>query len=180
MDTQGFVVPQEVVKNLAPQQGDRIVDMGAGSGAYTFACAQYVGETGRIYAIDVQKDLLTKIINESQRQNIQNIDTLWADIESPNSTRFNDATIDIVILSNTLFQLPDKSAPLIEAARIIKPGGRVVVIDWSESFGHMGPHPEDVLTADAAKKLIETSGLVATQRFTPGAHHYGFVCHKHI
>ncbi|MDB5188019.1 MAG: type 11 methyltransferase [Candidatus Kaiserbacteria bacterium] len=180
MQTTDFVNPRDVVQHLKLVPDMRVVDMGAGSGAYTFACAEVVGEKGRVYAFDVQKDLLTRITNEARKKNLQNVDTIWADIEQLGSTRFSDNIIDVVIISNILFQLPDKNSPLKEACRIIKPDGRVVVIDWSESFGGMGPHTDDVVTAEAALELIRANGLECTQTFVPGAHHYGYICRKKI
>ena len=180
MQTKDFVNPQDVVKHLALTPEMRVADMGAGSGAYTFACAEVIGEKGRVYAFDVQKDLLTRITNECRKRGYQNVDTIWSDIEEKKSTRFSDSIIDVVILSNVLFQLPDKNIPLQEAARIIKQDGRVIVIDWSESFKNMGPHKDDVLTAEDAKKLIEANGLMCAQVFSPGAHHYGYICRKNI
>jgi ubiquinone/menaquinone biosynthesis C-methylase UbiE len=180
MQTKDFVNPSEVVMHLKLEPDMRVVDMGAGSGAYTFACAEFVGEKGRVYAFDVQKDLLTRIANEARKKNFQNVDTIWADIEQPGSTRFTDKIIDVVIISNLLFQLPDKNAPLKEAARIVKPDGRVVVIDWSESFGGMGPHKDDVVTSEAARDLIEANGLECVQVFSPGAHHYGYICKSKV
>lgn len=180
MDTSDFINPIDVVQHLDLKAGDRVADFGAGSGAYTFAAAAIVGEQGRVYAFDVQNDLLVRITNEARRRNLQNIDTIWTDIEQASSTHFSDSIIDLVIISNILFQLPDKNAPFKEACRIIKDNGRVIVIDWSESFGCMGPHEDDVVTQEKAREIIEANGLLCAQVFNPGAHHYGYVCHRRI
>lgn len=178
MEAKDFVDPVDVVAHLAPRQGDRVVDFGSGSGAYVYAAARAVGEEGRVYAVDVQKDLLVRIINEARRQGLENVDMLWTDLEIPGGTKFADNTIDLVLISNVLFQIPEKTLVLREAARIVKDTGRVALIDWTESFGGMGPHPDDVITQDMARVLIESSGLVCVQSFAPGSHHWGFVCRK--
>lgn len=178
MQVKDFVNPKSVLKHLDIKPGDRVADLGAGSGVYTLGAAEYVGESGRVYAFDVQKDLLTRISNQAKKLRLENVDIIWTDIETPGSTRFSDGVVDLVILSNVLFQVPDKNIPLREAARIVRPEGRVVIIDWTESFGGMGPHPDDVITEAEAIELAESNGLSCAQQFTPGAHHWGLVCHR--
>ena len=180
MNTHGFVRPKDVIKNLDIKPGDRVADFGAGSGVYSLAAAVSVGERGRVYAFDVQKDLLTRIVNTAKKEGLENIDVIWTDLEILGGTKFADNVVDLVIVSNLLFQMPEKNIPLREAARIVTPRGRVVVIDWTESFGGMGPHPDDVVSEREGKNLIEANGLVCVQKFTPGAHHWGYVCNKKL
>jgi ubiquinone/menaquinone biosynthesis C-methylase UbiE len=101
---------------------------------------------------------------------------MWGDIEVKGGTTLKDACADFVILSNTLFQLEDKKGCMLEIKRILRSGGRVLLIDWSESYGGMGPAPHHVLTKEKAKALFEQEGFhILRDDLSAGAHHYGIL-----
>ncbi len=86
-----------------------------------------------------------------------------------------DRHLDLVLISNLLFQLEDKPAALKEAWRILKPTGRLAVIDWSESFGGMGPHKKAVVKKEQALLFAREAGFELIKEFDAGAHHYGLI-----
>ena len=180
MDTEDFVIPERVVRTLGIEHGMKVADFGAGSGAYTLAIADYLSGSGTVYAIEVQKDLLRRIKNEAHKRGLKNIEIIWADIEEAGSSKILEHSIDVAVLSNVLFQVPDKIAPLLEAKRVVKKKGRIVIIDWSESFGGLGPHKDDVLTKAGAKAFASQAGLRVLEEFDAGAHHYGLMCTAHV
>lgn len=173
-----FSDPQKNIEQLGLMPGHKVADLGSGSGFYTFAAAQAVGSVGTVYAVDVQQDLLTKIKNEAGRQNLLNVETIWGDAETEGGTKLGDGSVDAVIVANVLFQAESRHGLLKEAARIAKRGGKVLVVDWMESFGGMGPHPDHVVTKDAARELAAGAGLKEEREITAGAHHYGFIFTK--
>ena len=81
-------------------------------------------------------------------------------------------------MTNTLFQVENKVNVFKEAWRVLKLDGTLVVIDWSESFGGLGPHPEAVVDEAAARALAETAGFVFERSFDAGDHHYGLAFRK--
>ena len=81
-------------------------------------------------------------------------------------------------LSNILFQVEDRDATIAEAMRILMPGGKILCIDWTDSFGGLGPTQQMVLTDKDAKELFEKHGLEFVKEFDPGAHHYALVYKK--
>src|SRR3989344_5324127 len=174
-DTAGFAHPRRNVAALGVQSGMRVADFGAGSGAYTLALAERLEGSGRIYAIDVQRDLLRRIANEAARRGYKNVEVIWGDLEVPRASKLADGSIDLVLMSNLLFQVPDKTPVLREARRIVKGNGHIAIIDWSESFGGMGPIKEDVVKKETALELSEKAGLSLVREFTAGAHHYGLL-----
>ena len=173
-----FTDPDSNLESFGLEPKSKVADMGAGSGFYTLGAARKVGSEGKVYAIEVQKELLAKIKNEADREGLSNIQYVWGDIEEHNGTRMADRTVDVVILSNTLFQVTDKEGTLTEALRILKPKGRLLLIDWSDSFGGMGPVASAVITPQKAKQLAEGVGFTFDREFTPGEHHYALVYKK--
>lgn len=155
-----------------------VADLGAGSAAYTIAAGQQVGNSGKVYAVEVQKDLLSNIKNLALKQGLSNVDVIWGDIESPGGTKIKDHSIDAAIVSNVLFQAEDKKGLVLEVKRILKPKGRVLVVDWKDSFGGMGPHNDHVVSEDFAKKLFIEHGFTIDRIISAGDHHYGFITIK--
>ncbi|MBI2610784.1 class I SAM-dependent methyltransferase [Candidatus Kaiserbacteria bacterium] len=184
LNTEGFAHPKKNVGALGIQSGMRVADFGAGSGAYVLAIAERLGGSGAVYAIDVQRDLLRRIHNEAVRRGYKNVEVIWADLEVPRASKLADSSIDLVLISNLLFQVPDKLPVLREARRIIKSTGTVAIVDWSNpeenasrsnEAGSFGPRKEDVVSREMALDLARRSSLELIREFPAGAHHYGLV-----
>lgn len=173
-----FAHPKRNITALGIQHSMKVADFGAGSGAYVHAIAEQLEGSGRIYAIDIQKDLLRRIHSESVKRGHKNVEILWGDLETPGGSKLAGGLLDFVLISNLLFQIEDKAAVIGEAKRIVKDGGRVAIIDWSESFGGLGPQRGDVITKEAALALARDAGLTFQKEFKAGAHHYGLIFRK--
>ncbi|MBI3633752.1 MAG: methyltransferase domain-containing protein, partial [Candidatus Vogelbacteria bacterium] len=126
-----FANPHENLKNLEIKDGWKVADFGTGSGFYAIEAAKRVGEGGKVYAIDVQKDLLTKLKNKAKGEHLSNLEVVWADIDEVGGTKMADLFLDGIIIANTLFQSENKLNVVKEAARILRKGGEVLVSDWA-------------------------------------------------
>jgi len=155
-----------------------VADFGSGSGAYILLMAEALSGTGHAYAIDVQKDLLRRTFNEARKRNLATVKVLWGDLERPGGSKLTDNSIDLVLISNLLFQVEEKAAVIAEAFRILRRGGRLAIIDWTDSFGGLGPDKRSVVSKDASYRLAENSGFVFLNEFQAGAHHYGIIFRK--
>ena len=171
----GFAHPKRNVAALGIEPGMRVADFGSGSGIYVLHIAEALEQSGRVYAIDVQQDLLKRVKNEANRRGFKNVDVIWTDLEHTHSSKLADKTLDLVLISNLLFQLENKAAVLTEAGRVLKPAGRLAIIDWAESFGGMGPLKNDVVPEEKARELAKENGFEFQRKFPAGAHHYGLI-----
>lgn len=169
----GFAHPERNVRAFSLQPGMVVADFGAGSGAYVFAMAEALGNVGHVFAVDVQKDLLRRIHSEAQRRGLDTVSIVWGDVEAAHGSKIADASVDRVLISNMLFQAEHKNRVLKEAMRILKDDGQLYVIEWSDSFGGLGPQKQDIVTEDALLEIADREGFEATGRFRAGAHHYG-------
>jgi ubiquinone/menaquinone biosynthesis C-methylase UbiE len=174
-----FSEPREVIKQLFLSPDMKVADFGSGSGHYALELAEVLRE-GHVYAIDVQKDLLERLKSEAKKRFLNNLEIVWGDIEHLGGTKLRDGSVDAVIVANLLFQVDDKKTPLLEARRILKPSGRLLVVDWSESFGGIGPAQNAVLTKPEAERLIREAGFEPSGELSAGAHHYGIIAKKHV
>ena len=179
-DTSNFAHPPRNVGAMHIEQGMYVADFGAGSGAYVLALAEVVGTTGKVYAIDVQKDLLRRIQNEASKRGLHNVEILWGDVELETGSKIVEAHVDCVLISNLLFQITGKGCVFQEAKRILKEGGRLIVIDWSESFNGMGPPSSDVVTKNKTLSLALAHGFELKEEFDAGAHHYGIILKQKV
>ena len=169
-----FTDPKVNIQNLLIGEEMKVLDIGAGSGAYTFLAAERA-HAGKVYTVDVQKDLLMKLKAEGAKKHLHNIQTVWADVEIVGSTKLADSTIDVGIVSNILFQIEHKEGLAKEVSRLIRPKGRLMVIDWTDSFGGLGPIEKEVFNANRAKSLFESAGFKIVKEFDAGDHHYGLI-----
>jgi len=170
-----FSEPDQIVAQLGIERGWHIADIGAGTGFYSFAAARLAGPGGKVFALDVQKDLLERLKGEAQKKGLTNITTVWVDAEKNQGTRLRDQSIDLAILANVLFQIEDKNSLVTEVKRILKPKGKIIVVDWMESFGGIGPHPNQVFNETTAKELFSGAGFTMIKNISSGEHHYGLL-----
>ncbi len=170
-----FADPKSNVLQLGLREGMKVADLGAGSGHYSLAAAGVVGHDGRVYAVDLQEDVLKHLVDSAHRMGLRNVEMVWGDIERRGGTKLRDHAMDAVILSNVLFQTDQKQELIAEIFRILKPGGKLLVVDWAGAYGGMGPHPGQVVSEHAAEELFITGGFHKVKDFRAGAHHYAIV-----
>lgn len=172
-----FSDPQKILQRFAVRPGMRVADFGAGSGYYTLAAARMTLPGGHVYAVDLQNNLLDRIKNEANKQRLQNVKVVWGDIDEPNGSHLAPKSLDAVIIANVLFQVEHRGAVAEEAMRVLKPQGRVLVVDWMSSFGGLGPASGDVISQDEAEKIFTSAGFEKADDVTAvaGDNHYGLV-----
>lgn len=167
-----FSDPAVNLAKLGLNEGMKVVDLGAGSGFYTIEAAKRVGGSGRVYAVDVQKDLMERLRGVGVSQGLRNIEVIWGNVEKIGGTKLREALADRVIASNILFQIEKPDDFALEVKRILKPGGKVLIVDWSEASALS---PKVIFPAMKAQALFEKAGFKLDQSFNAGDHHYGLV-----
>lgn len=170
-----FSDPKAAVLQMGLRDGMKVADFGTGTGHFAMAAAHVVGPTGRVYAIDVQEDMLTHMHDTAHRAGHKNIETIWGNVEKLGGTKLRDQSVDAIIMSNVLFQLDQKEEAAREAKRILKPGGKLLVIDWAGSYEGMGPAPEHLVSEHQAEELFITGGFYKAKDFRSGPHHYAIL-----
>jgi ubiquinone/menaquinone biosynthesis C-methylase UbiE len=178
MKKETFADPKANVLRLGLHDGMKIGDFGAGVGHYALATAAAVGDEGRVYAIDVQEDVLLHLKDAARRAGRNNIETVWGNFEKPAGTKLKEGLLDAVILSNVLFQLEHHAGALTEVSRVLKSGGKVLVIDWAGAYGGLGPIAEHIVSEHKAEELFITAGFHKEKSFRAGPHHYGIIFTK--
>lgn len=169
-----FINPEDVIRHLFIHDDWHVADLGAGSGRYVLAVAGHV-PVGKVYAVDINRDILPRIKSSAHAAGYHNVEVIWGDIDRQGGTNLRDESIDAVIVSNTFFQLEDKNAAVEEIRRILKPGGKLLLVDWTGSFGNLGPREEDIVLPDTAKIIFGKAGFAFEQDIPAGDYHYGLI-----
>ena len=173
-----FADPKENIKNLDLKEGSIVVDLGAGSGFYSMEIAKRVGDKGVVYAVDVNKESLVHLASKAKDAGLDNIDVIWADADEIGGTQLKDSFVDVVVLSNVLFQSENKENMIKEAGRILKSGGEALVIDWDTALPGIGPRPPQVITLDKAEEMFSKLGFTPVRKVEAGDHHWGMIFKK--
>ncbi len=173
-----FVIPEVVTTHFHLKLGDRVADFGAGNGFFLKSLSEAVGPEGKVYACEIQKGLVEKLGDFARLNALSNIHPLWCDLEEVGGIKLQSNALDAGILVNTLFQFELKEAALAEIYRVLRPGGVLHVIDWTESFGGLGPQQRDVIIKEQAVALCESAQFILESEFVAGEHHYGFTVRK--
>lgn len=173
-----FTNPDNNVAELGLRGGERVAVFGSGAGGHSFAALRALKGRGGVVAFDVRGQLLEKIKNDAVRMRITGLTTKCADYQRVGGTNMGASSFDAVVIPNTLFAVEHKLDMLKEAHRILRLGGRVLVIDWRESYGGIGPQPEHVVSLDRATELLKQAGFTVERTFSAGAQHYGLIAQK--
>ncbi len=172
------MAPAQTLSACNLQVTDSVADFGAGSGFMARAIASMV-TSGNVFAVEINRDLVSRLAHEVEENKIKNLQPLWGDIEIEGGSKLAKESVDMVVLSNILFQLDDKRGALKEAMRVLKSGGRLLIIDWQESFDGLGPAPERVFNQSQADELARAVGFSKLSENLPtGDHHYAILFKK--
>jgi ubiquinone/menaquinone biosynthesis C-methylase UbiE len=173
-----FGDPKLNLEQFELRPGMLVADLGVGSGFYAMEAAKQVGPEGRVFGVDVQKEIVEHLKRMAQLEKLENLEAIWGDIEKVGGTKLKDGIADAVIASSVLFQVEEKENFIEEVKRILKPGGKVLLIDWLDSFGGLGPHRDSVVSQAEAESLFKAAGFQVAKKIDPGDHHYGFIAVK--
>lgn len=150
-----------VVTTLGISPGMRIADLGAGTGVFTLPLAAAVGEKGRVYAIDVDPGLLAIVGEKAKSAGLANIETIVAGETDPRVPE----PVDLLFLSDTLHHLPEHGSYVKQFAKLLRPGGRVAVIDFAEGKWPAG-HESFTITPSQVDGWMEAAGFRRAARHT--------------
>jgi protein-L-isoaspartate O-methyltransferase len=161
-----FLTVGRLCEVLRPKAGERILEVGAGTGYYTLAVANALGPAGHLVALDSQAAMLGQVERLAQERRIANVTPACGDALA---LPFEDKSFDAVYTAMVLGEIPDRVGALAEQRRVLRPGGRVVVAE-SPADPHFVTLPR--LRAEAAAAGLtparcERPRLAYVASFTP-------------
>ena len=175
-----FLDIQGILKDkLGLFYGSKVADLGCGgSGAFSFQAANLVGDVGLVYAVDILKMVLKNIEHRAQMLGIKNIKTVWSNLENYGAAKINNDLLDYVLVVNVLFQNKSPEKIIREAVRLLKSGGKMLVIDWAEGRFPFGPPAEVKIDKKKIEDVALGANLKKTKDIDAGRFHYGLIFEK--
>ena len=167
-----FLNPYVVVGEFEIRPGMSVADFGSGAGHFTFAMAREVGSGGVVHAIDVRPTVLEALKGHAELDGLFHVTIHQRNLEQKAGSHLSEASQDRVLCSNILHQVNDRAAIFREARRVLKPAGKLIVIDWD---GEAPFGPGRKILPEAVKTLAQAAGFVLERQFNTGAYHYGFM-----
>jgi len=173
-----FLDPLAIIPQLGINKGDVVADFGCGPGYFTFPLAQAVGHDGMVYAFDILPQALETVASKAKFAGINNIITQRVNLEKQAGTRLAENLADWVILKDILFQNQEKQIIIKEAYRVLKAGGRVLVIEWSAKDLTIGPALGVRIAIDKLREMFTSENFAIEKEIEAGAFHNAFTAVK--
>jgi ubiquinone/menaquinone biosynthesis C-methylase UbiE len=161
--------PDEVIALLEVREGARVADLGAGGGYFTFKLAAAVGDTGRVYAVDVDDDMVAYLSERVDEEGAENVEVIRGEYHDP---LLPDGRIDLLFTSNTYHHIQERSDYFARLLLDLASNGRVAILELNDqgwfprTFGHMTPKQTivDEMTT-AGYRLVDDFDIVERQHF---------------
>jgi ubiquinone/menaquinone biosynthesis C-methylase UbiE len=168
-----FIGPKEVLEKLKPSEKMTAADFGCGSGGWTIPLAKLLAK-GKVFAIDIQEEPLSALRAKANLEKVGNIEIIREDVEK--GTSLAPETADIVLITNLLCEAYDKHGLISEAKRVLKPGGKILIVDWVKD-NPITPCIEKV-DFDNIKFFAKSQNLEIEKEFQAGDYHNALILVK--
>jgi len=173
MVQEGFSRPEQILKQLDVCDQMEVADFGCGHGYFSLPLAKMV-PFGKVYAIDVVKETLEAVESKARLESVQNIKTIQANLEISGGSKLKNSSIDLVLLRNILYQSKKKEEILMEAGRVLRKGGQMILIEWKPN-SPLAPKESYLFSKEEAIQLISQQGLGIKKELEIDQHHYAVV-----
>ncbi len=170
---------KELLRHAGVATHMTVADLGCGNaGFFTLAAGHMVGEQGTVYAVDVVRSVLNSVEGAAKLAGLHNIRPVWSNVERYGKTTIPPGSVDVALLINILFQSKKQKDILKETGRLVKPGGRILVVDWKNAPTPLGPPPLDRVSPEELRKAAQELRLKEIDSFEAGEFHFGLLFQK--
>lgn len=164
-----------VIQEVNAPFGGVVADIGAGVGWLTFPLAVAVGQSGKVLAIDPSVDGIQAIRERAEEQQLPQIETLNASAEE---TGLPDDYVDRLLWHTMYHDVNDRPKSVGEMFRIMKPGGRWIIVDWMKQDMEMGPHLSVRMSPQEVESEVTAAGFRKIREWKAGPVTWGLTFEK--
>jgi ubiquinone/menaquinone biosynthesis C-methylase UbiE len=152
-----WLPPADVLGAMAVHSGQTIADVGAGTGYFSIPLALAVGTHGKIYPVDAEDEMLLLLRHKLDEAGISNVDLIHAEADN---TGLAAGSCDLLFAANVWHEFDDRAAVLKEAARVLKVGGQIAILDWrTDAPPEPGPPVAHRLHSSNAVDALRSGGF---------------------
>jgi ubiquinone/menaquinone biosynthesis C-methylase UbiE len=152
--------PHEVVEALALKDGERVADIGAGSGYFALRFAHHVGPAGRVYAVDISADMVLHLNERVRDAGLDNVRTVLA---RPDDPLLADASADLIFICDTWHHIPGHAAYLERLRKALRPGGQIVIVDFQKKETPGAPMEMRIAREDVVREFQQAGFRLARE-----------------
>jgi ubiquinone/menaquinone biosynthesis C-methylase UbiE len=158
--------PDEVIRALGLKPGETVADIGSGSGYFTLRLARAVGESGHVYGVDIDPDLIRYLNRRIRDTGLRNVHTVLAEPDDP---LLPDRSVDRFIIVDTWHHIENQDRYLALLKKLLKPGGQIVMIDYQKRELPVGPPVSmKIARTDLVRQMLDNGfRLVKEHTFLP-------------
>ena len=175
--TRQFVDPEKLLRAIPLEPNMRVVDMGCGNGHFSVTVGTMIGSKGQVEALDILDEALSQTATLARLRGIQNVSTRVCNLELFSSCPLAEQDFDLVIMSGILHQLKNQSNAVREAYRLLKTGGRLLVVEWTPD-SPLGPAMSERLDKQKVSQLLEAHSFRPERELPAGSFHYALLYRK--
>jgi arsenite methyltransferase len=155
--------PDDVIAALDLKEGETLADIGAGSGYFSFRFARRLGDTGRVYAVDINSDMILHMNRYIRDKKVKNVTTI---LSAPDDPLLQDASINRFFICNTWHHVENRPQYIALMKKMMKPGGQVIVLDYKKEQLPVGPPPEMKMAREDAIREMEANEFKLAKEHT--------------
>ena len=158
--------PDQVMDALRIADGSVVADLGAGSGWFTIRLARRVGPNGKVYAEDVQREMIDAIDRRRKREGLRNVQPVLGMQRDP---QLPPGKLDAALIVDSYYEMEEPVVLLRNLARSLKPNGRIGIVNYSKAGFGPGPPMHERVDPSIVIADAEAAGLrvVARPEFLP-------------
>ena len=164
----GWQQPERVVEALSIAPGARVADLGSGTGYFTFRLADATGEQGRVYAVDLDEQLVEYLAERAREEGYPQVEAVQAEPDDP---KLPDGAVDLVFTCNTYHHIGDRDDYFRRLKSSLRPGGRVAIVELRPAwYTRFFPHAtsSELIEREmsgAGYQLVESHDWLSRQHF---------------
>ena len=170
-------LPETAIDKMGIKPGMVVADVGAGVGYFTVRLAKRVGTSGKVFAVDVQPEMLAILRDRAKKANLTNIQPMLGSESDP---RIPAGSCDLILMVDVYHELSQPQKMLQKLKQALKPEGRLVLLEYRKEDPHIPIRPEHKMSVAEAKAEVEAEGYKLEKTLSDLPRQHIFIFRKDI
>lgn len=149
--------PTRAIQLMDLDKGMVVADIGAGVGYYAFRIAELVGPTGKVYANEIQPEMLALLKKRQRKNKINNVEPLLGTERDP---KLPDASCDVILMVDVYHEFSHPQDMLAKLRAALKPNGRLIFLEYRKEDPYVPIRPEHKMSVKEVRLEVESEGFV--------------------